>query len=50
MLCMHGAHLNDGAIEPNIAGIEPSYIARQLYSFKNGDRHGSNSASHAGSS
>ncbi|MEH6443545.1 MAG: c-type cytochrome [Oceanospirillaceae bacterium] len=39
----HGAFLQGSIIAPNIAGISPIYLVRQLYSFKNGQRKGENS-------
>ena len=36
----HGDQLQGLGSVPRIAGLHPIYIARQLYSFKNGDRHG----------
>ena len=36
----HGDALQGLGSIPRIAGLHPIYIARQLYSFKSGDRHG----------
>ena len=36
----HGDSLQGLGSVPRIAGLHPIYIARQIYSFKNGDRHG----------
>jgi cytochrome c553 len=37
----HGEKLTgNGAIAPGIAGRSPSYLARQLYDFRTGNRHG----------
>ena len=38
----HGANLQGMGDVPGIAGRSPIYIARQLYTFKNGDRNGVN--------
>jgi cytochrome c553 len=40
----HGDMLQGLGSVPRIAGLHPIYIARQLYSFKSGDRHGLESA------
>ena len=40
----HGADLRGVADIPPLAGRSPSYIARQLYDFQHGARHGANSA------
>ena len=39
----HGADLRGTAIAPNIAGLSPMYVVRQLYGFRNGKRKGSDS-------
>lgn len=38
----HGSNLKGTKIAPNIAGLSPMYITRQLYGFKNGLRFGKN--------
>lgn len=40
----HGDMLQGLGSVPRIAGLHPIYIARQIYSFKTGDRHGLESA------
>jgi cytochrome c553 len=40
----HGDALQGLGSVPRIAGLHPIYIARQIYSFKSGDRHGLESA------
>lgn len=39
----HGTNLKGTTIAPNIAGLSPMYVTRQLHSFKNGTRVGVNS-------
>jgi len=36
----HGDALQGLGSIPRIAGLHPIYIARQIYSFRDGDRHG----------
>ncbi|MCC7007963.1 MAG: c-type cytochrome [Acidobacteria bacterium] len=40
----HGANMKGVGVVPSIAGRSPSYMGRQLYDFKSGSRHGTNSA------
>ena len=40
----HGANLRGVGSIPSLAGRSPSYIARQLYDFHSGARHGANAA------